>query len=211
LVQTAVIRKRAGGHSTSKRYGDSEASHVNPLERCPGCAASYPRFEGATHPSIGASAACWAVHAAVLAGSQPSRALLATSTVLTVRHADEATHQNARVLLLDAYAAQHHGVPSPQAIQSVAVHLLVLHGVLARGVAPEAALWIRRQAVRRKAVYAWLTPPPSDAALSLRHCFPGRGIDRPRSLAAYVSSVYDAWQSVHSRQLDAWYNACVAA
>ncbi len=46
-------------------------------------------------------------------------------------------------LLTDAYAAQHPGVPSPQAIRSVAVHLLTLYGVLVRGVPPKNALQIR--------------------------------------------------------------------
>ena len=52
------------------------------------------------------------------------------------------------VLLADAYAAQHPGVPGPQAIQSVAIHLLVLEGVFNRGVAPENAQWVRRRALR---------------------------------------------------------------
>jgi hypothetical protein len=117
----------------------------------------------------------------------------------------------ARALLLDAYAVQHHGTPSPQAIQSVAVHLLVLHGVLSRGVAVDAALWIRRQAVRSKRAYAWLSPPSVDAAYSLRHCFPGPGIEVPCSLEAYVTSVYEAWQALHRHQLDHWYDAHVAA
>jgi hypothetical protein len=117
----------------------------------------------------------------------------------------------ARALLLDAYAVQHHGTPSPQAIQSVAVHLLVLHGVLSRGVAVDAALWIRRQAVRSKGVFAWLSPPSVDAAYSLRHCFPGPGIEVPCSLDAYVTSVYEAWQALHRHQLDHWYDAHVAA
>jgi hypothetical protein len=45
-------------------------------------------------------------------------------------------------LLGDAYAAQHPGTPSPQAIQSVAVHLLALYAVLEKGVASEMALWV---------------------------------------------------------------------
>ncbi|MDX2184617.1 MAG: DUF5946 family protein [Gemmatimonadaceae bacterium] len=181
------------------------------LERCPGCVASFAPFEGATHPNIGASAACWALHAAVLAGVEPSAELLTTSSVSAVRvHIARAAPQ-ARALVLDAYAAQHHGTPSPQAIQSVAVHLLVLHGVLARGVSVDAALWIRRQAVRKRGVYAWLTPPEPDRALALRHCFPGAEIAAPYSFDEYVSSVHDAWQALHGQQLAHWYETFVAA
>lgn len=180
-------------------------------EPCPGCAARYPVHDGAVHPYIGAVAGCWALHSAVLAGSEPPEELLAASTVVPVVVGTIAAPPGAEALLLDAYAAQHHGVPSPQAVQSVAVHLLVLHGVFTRGAAPEAALWIRRQAVRRKGVYTWLTPPPIDAAYSLRHCFPGPGIERPCAIATYVASVYEARRSRHVRQLDAWYDAFVSS
>ena len=42
------------------RYGDFEASHVHTIDCCPGWVASFPRFDGATDPYNGASAACWA-------------------------------------------------------------------------------------------------------------------------------------------------------
>lgn len=183
---------------------------MHTLERCPGCAASFPRVDGATHPYIGASAACWALYAALLAGAEPPAELLVASTVASVRVPTVTALPHARALLLDAYAAQHHGTPTPQAIQSVAVHLLVLHGVLARGVAVDAALWIRRQAVRNKGVFTWLTPPDVDRAYALRHCVPGPGIETPCSLEAYVTSVYEAWQTLHVRQLDRWYDEFVA-
>jgi hypothetical protein len=184
---------------------------VHTIEPCPGCAASFARYDGATHPYIGANAACWALHSAVLVGGEPPVEVLAASTVAPVHVSVVGTPPNARALLVDAYAAQHHGVPSPQAIQSVAVHLLVLHGVLARAVAPEAALWIRRQAMRQKNVYAWLAPPRTDTAYSLRHCFPFDGLDAACSPDDYVGSVYAAWQTLHRRQLDEWYDAFVAA
>lgn len=129
-------------------YRDSEASPVHTIEPCPGCAASFARYDGATHSYIGASAACWALHSAVLVGGEPPVEVLSASSVAPVYVSVVGTPPHASALLLDAYAAQHHGVPSPQAIQSVAVHLLVLHGVLARAALPEAALWIRRQAMR---------------------------------------------------------------
>jgi hypothetical protein len=184
---------------------------VHTLERCPGCVASFPRGDGAVHPYIGASAACWGLHAAVLAGAEPAAELLLTSTVAPVRVPPLTPHAHAGALLLDAYAAQHHGTPSPQAIQSVAVHLLVLHGVLARGVGADSALWIRRQAVRQKGVYSWLTPPDAEVSYSLRHCFPGPGIDEPCSRDRYVTSVYLAWRALHLAPLDHWYDTYVVA
>jgi len=131
------------------------------------------------------------------------------SAVAPARVASAVAPPSAGALLLDAYAAQHHGTPSPQSIQSVAVHLLVLHGVFSRELPADSALWIRRQATRRKGVYSWLTPPPVDAALSLRHCFPGQGVDHPAEIPGYVVSVYEAWRSLHREQLETWYRAHV--
>jgi hypothetical protein len=83
--------------------------------------------------------------------------------------------------------------------------------VLGRAVSPDAALWIRRQAMRKKNVYTWLAPPRVDSAYALRHCFPSERLDATCSLDAYVGSVYTAWQTLHRQQLDQWYDAFVAA
>ncbi|MCA9961009.1 MAG: hypothetical protein KC443_18340, partial [Anaerolineales bacterium] len=83
-------------------------------EPCPDCHALLPPSGGAGHRYIGASPACWDIFAALANAGEPPLAPHPWNG-----------------LLLDAYTTQHPGVPSPQAIQSVAVHLLALHGVLA--------------------------------------------------------------------------------
>ena len=75
-------------------------------------------------------------------------------------------------LLTDAYAAQHPGAPGDQSIQSVAVHLLTLHGVLVCGVSPANALWVRRRAVRERLKakhdkFRWLEPPDFSGSLAV--------------------------------------------
>lgn len=105
------------------------------LETCYGCGAALPPFDGPTHRYIGASAACWDLFSRLLHGGEPP---LAPAPL--------------NALLLDAYAVQHAGTPSPQAIQSVAVHALTLFGVLERGVAPDQALWLRQRILRPKSV-----------------------------------------------------------
>lgn len=160
------------------------------LEACPGCGALFPAEPGATHPYIGASAGCWALYTAILARGTPPGTTLAP-------------------LLVDAYAAQHHGVPGPQAVQSVAVHLLTLYGVLACGVDPSNALWIRLRAVRQRGVFSWLEPPVIDTATRTpAHLVAGAhgpaiGIDD------YVASTYASWAVAHEAQLAAWYAAWV--
>lgn len=112
---------------------------------------------------------------------------------------------------MDAYAAQHPGTPSPQAIQSAAVHLLVLYGVLALGNPPERALWIRRQALseakgKRQGRYQWLEPPGFEGALSIADV---AGAASPQARAGlareYVHGVWERWQALHAATLAGWY------
>ncbi len=83
------------------------------LETCPGCKAILPVLEGAAiHRYMTSSAACWATFNAL---NDPERPLA------------PAEFNN---LIVDAYAVQHPGTPSDQTINSVAIHLMVLYGVL---------------------------------------------------------------------------------
>ncbi len=163
------------------------------LEPCPGCGAPLPPLDGPTHRYIGASPACWALYTALGAGEPP----LAPAPM--------------NELLVDAYDAQHPGVPSPQAIQSVAVHLLTLHGVFAHGVSVERALWLRLEALQertgsRRGRYSWLEPPdlagtPTVAEI-VREPTPEA---RSAAAARYVEAVYRAWASAHGATIAAWY------
>jgi hypothetical protein len=109
------------------------------LSPCLGCGALFSPHDGPTHRYFGASAGCWALfNGLVLIEGTDDAGLLAQSripdnVVPVPAHND--------VLPLgslhgDAYGVQHHGDNSPQAIQSVAVHLLNLHGII-RYVVPD--------------------------------------------------------------------------
>ncbi|NJN15171.1 MAG: hypothetical protein HC822_02140 [Oscillochloris sp.] len=173
-------------------------NHSHALEPCPGCGALLAPFDGPTHRYIGASPACWAIYAALQSGGEPPLALTP-----------------ANGLLVDAYAAQHPGLPSPQAIQSVAVHLLTLHGVFAHAIPIERALWLRLEALQerkgsRRNRYRWLEPPDFSGTLNLAMI-----VDEPtpeaRSalVAHYVEDVYRTWADLHGATLHAWYAAFV--
>ena len=77
---------------------------------CPGCAIVLPEIEGPTHAYIESSPACWAKYGEVLARE----------------YADPDLFAKVHRMSVDAYAVQHPGRPSPQSIQSVAVHLISL-------------------------------------------------------------------------------------
>lgn len=179
-------------------------------EACPGCGAYFAPSDGPVHEYIGASAGCWAIYAPLAAGGQPDPAALGSSRVDTVAAVVPPPFPREgagplEALLVDAYAAQHPGEPSPQAIQSVAVHLLVLHAVFMRGVAGDSALWVRRRALRTRGVFHWLDPDGRAPALTLRHLFPGGGVVTPVPSVAYARSVYASWAAAHEGTLAGWY------
>lgn len=185
------------------------------MHPCPGCGTLFESAEGPTHRYIGASAGCWGIYSAIVAGQEVPAELLRASRIAPearTRPSGRQQHDaSIGTLIVDAYAAQHHGDPSPQAIQSVAVHLLAMHGVIAAGLAPVQAMWVRRRAVRRKGVYAWLTPPALAQMLTIRHLFPGGGVETPASPAEYVSSVYAAWMRLHGATIEEWFTTFVVA
>lgn len=167
-------------------------------ERCPGCRADLQRLAGPTHRYIGASPACWEIFSNLLNAGVPRIAQAPTNA-----------------LIGDAYAAQHSGTPSDQAIQSVAVHLLTLYGVLIRGVQPASALWIRQRALREKRVpkrrrFRWLAPPLFEGSLTVSHIVkvpdPAARADKARE---YVEQVWSLWHAEHAHTISAWYEAFV--
>ncbi len=102
------------------------------LEPCVGCGAVLPAIpDGPVRRYMTLSPVCWAIFNAL---NDPERPL-------------EFAPFNA--LIVDAYAVQHPGVPSsPQAINSVAVHLMTLHGILERDFKIDQAMWLRQRPER---------------------------------------------------------------
>lgn len=88
---------------------------------CFSCGALVPQTAGPTHRYMESSPGCWSVYGEVL-----------------VREYTDALYASLHRLTVDAYAVQHPGRPSPQSIQSVAVHLISLCLILDRGGAPAA-------------------------------------------------------------------------
>lgn len=164
------------------------------LEPCPDCGALLPLSNGAGHRYIGASAACWELFAALSNAGEPPLAPSAHNS-----------------LLVDAYMAQHPGVPSPQAIQSVAVHLLALYGILERGKAPNQVLWIRLQAVsERQGIkhgrFSWLTPPSFANSLTIADIVKQPTPEaRTAVLQQYITSIWSLWAADHMATVAAWY------
>ncbi len=152
------------------------------LRPCIGCGALVPEIEGPTHRYLGASPGCWAVY----------------GEVLEREYGDYLRYAPVHRLTVDAYAAQHPGVPSPQSIQSVAVHLILLHLVLEHGLRPERANAAMQWTVSRSKDFVWLDPPVSPGKITILDVRdakdPTEHIERVRE---WARSVWEAWAPHH--------------
>jgi hypothetical protein len=179
------------------------------LTPCPGCGALFPESDGPTHRYVGSSAGCWALFCSLTTKDPDLEAHVSTSHIpkAVVQIPAPAGSPSLDAIFGDAYAVQHHGHESPQAIQSVAVHLLDLHGIISgRTTQP---LWSIARALRRRGVFHKLTPPPLGGALTIRHLFPAGGVLTPVTQTQYVLSVYEAWMSLHRSTVHEWYERYV--
>lgn len=158
---------------------------MNPTP-CPGCGVQLPATDGPVHRYMESSPACWAKYGDLLA-----------------REYGNPEYMAAHRLTVDTYAVQHPGTPSPQAVQSVAVHLVSLHCVLERGMTQrEATAFLKVCADKGR--FEWLTPPTSTHDLTVLHPLAAT------SAAAHEAAVGEwalaAWESwkPHHRQIRAW-------
>ena len=179
------------------------------MPSCEGCGVLFPPYAGPTHRYLGASAACWALFNATVVRQDPEAIELLTESRVPERPVavPASTGASLDALFGDAYGVQHHGDESPQAIQSVAVHLMNVHGIISGGTTRPG--WAIGRALRQKGVFVKLTPPALGSALTIRHLFPGGGVGVPVTRSQFVLSVYEAWMSLHRSTVEQWYQRYV--
>jgi hypothetical protein len=149
---------------------------------CIGCGAVLPEIDGPTHRYLEASPACWAAY----------------SEVLAREFADPALFQRVHRLTVDTYAVQHPGRPSPQSIQSVAVHLMSLCTLIEGGSATAWATKVIREAVRGKGNFAWLEPPQPRGRLTLVEVWRTKGAAEHEGMVReWAISAWTAWAPHH--------------
>lgn len=157
------------------------------LIKCPGCGGFFEDIEGPTHRYLEASPGCWAAYGEVL-----------------VREYSDAGYYRIHRLTVDAYAVQHPGHPSPQSIQSVAVHLISLCLVLERGVAVQRTTQAMQAAIKDKRRFVWLTPPASLGAVTVADLRTATNLEAHRKqVQAWSASAWAAW-SPHHATIRAW-------
>jgi hypothetical protein len=152
---------------------------------CPGCAVTLPPIDGAVHRYMESSAACWAKFGELLAREYESR-----------------DYAPAHHLTVDAYAVQHPGKPSPQTIQSVAVHLISLHAMLELGVEHRIAQHIKKCADRGR--FTWLDPPQGPAEITILHPLAAPSADTHLiAVKDWATAAWRAW-APHHDQIRVW-------
>lgn len=151
-------------------------------ETCFACGAIVPRVEGPTHRYLKGSAGCWAVYGEVLASEFGDAGFYAVHG-----------------LTVDAYALQHPGRPSPQTIQSAAVHLISLHLILTRGDDAARSAAVRRRTKDRLASrFQWLEPPGPPGDVRVADVVGATDAAQHRArVERWAASVWEAWADHH--------------
>lgn len=148
-------------------------------DQCPGCGAVLPVADGPRHAYLGASSACWA---------------------LFHRLAPPPDRQRTKRLIHDAYAAQHPGVPSRRAVQSVAIHLMDLcllleHDGESRRLEPVLGVMPRRRALDLH----WLEPPMSRGSLTIVDALDANDDEeRAVRIEQWAQQAWKAWAPHHA-------------
>jgi hypothetical protein len=148
---------------------------------CIGCGALVPDIDGPTHRYIGASPGCWAIFGEVVA-----------------REFSDYRYARVHLLTVDAYALQHSGTPSPQSIQSVAIHLISLYLAFERGYDLQRATKAMQRAATRKPHFRWLDPPASPGDITVMDIYQARGPDEHvQRVEGWARAVWNAWEPHH--------------
>jgi hypothetical protein len=159
-----------------------------PPVRCVGCGALVPDTDGPTHRYVGASPGCWQRYNDLLA-------------LVYAEYGYPAIHQTT----VDAYMAQHPGVPGPQSRQSVCVHLMSLCLVVERGVPPARATRALGHFAHR--VYPWLEPPAMLGSVTVLDVLGARDLaEHTARVEHWARAVWAAW-SAHHATIRGWLDA----
>jgi Family of unknown function (DUF5946) len=152
------------------------------LVSCIGCGAAFPPSDGPTHRYMESSPGCWAAFGEVLAREYSDRA-----------------YARVHRLTVDTYAVQHPGRPSPQSVQSVALHLISLCLTLERHFGPDRATDAIRAAADTKERFFWLPPPALRGEVTIADVQVALDAkDHENRVRAWAESVWAAWSSHHT-------------
>jgi len=152
------------------------------LVPCVSCGGLFLDVSGPTHPYLESSPGCAA----------------ACGEVFACHYEDMPFYGDVYPLANDAYAVQHPGGQSRQAIQSVGIHLVRLCLVLEYDLPPERANDAALAAARRKHEFFWLERPTDMGAITVADFQGITGEKHKALLRAWAGSAWEAWASHHA-------------
>lgn len=152
---------------------------------CPQCGVDLPDEDGPTHRYFGASPACWAAY----------------GKILEREYADPAFFKNHH-MTVGAYALQHPGDKSPQAVQSVNIHLISTTFMFKYKARPENVIAAMRtiSAASKKdsALFSWLKPPQSLGDITVLDLLPLTQLDdHLKHVKNWAHQTWQAWATHH--------------
>lgn len=153
------------------------------MERlCPGCGLAMPhRPEAVNGGYYNASPECWTLYTEVLAREYGNAVVFGQAHQLSV----------------DAYAAQHAGGPHPD--KSVCVHLVGLHLVLDRGVAPMSVPPLQQRLASSVSEWPHFEPPEDRGGLTIFDvALSGTPIEHIESSRRWAAAVWRSWKAQHA-------------
>ena len=156
------------------------------MAACPQCGVDLPEYDGPTHRYFGASPACWAAY----------------GKILEREYANPAFFKNHR-MTVDAYALQHAGDDSPQAIQSVNIHLisatLIFKYKATANTALHAIRDISKSAKADSNLFKWLNPPHYLGAITVADIVPLTQLDDHLNYVEnWAKTTWQAWSQHHN-------------
>lgn len=160
---------------------------MEPSEVCVGCGAGVPKIEGPIHRYMTSAPACWAMFGEINGHMHGPGAAAARWQ-----------------LAVDAYAVQHPGGRSDQAVRSVAIHLLSLYAQVELALPGVAAHAVLVRAAAMKAGYHWLAPPANPGWVTVGHVLERLG-DPVQAVEEWGVQAWQGW-SVHHPQVVRWYS-----
>lgn len=152
---------------------------------CPGCGCTLDQIDGPTHAYMYSTPACWKIFNNLLAAEYESAALM------EVHH-----------LSVDAYAVQHPGNGSRQAIQSVGLHLARLAMQYENPHPLEKTKKAMQHFANRKETLIELDPPKSfTMTIADVAPFTGKTLHADK-VKLWARSTWNDWQAHHAYILD---------
>ena len=148
---------------------------------CPGCKVELPTVDGASHPYLTGSPACFAMF----------------NQTLAHEYSDPSLRQTHR-MTVDTYAVQHPGSgKTRREIQSVGLHLARLGVQLDQALTPEETNDVMLGLGKHKHTLEYLEPP-AEFAMTVADVAPMAGtLQHVECVRAWASATWDDWAPHH--------------